>query len=215
MRRLAWFVLASAIVVSFQNCSQQGFDAALTGDLSSISGVGTDAEIDTGTGGASSVKEVGSLKAADVRFVESSEVALASDLTKIVDLSSASTVRGVSYARVRFIVDRLTGKLNLIDYNNNLVKSYCLKSEQKQGLDAILDGAKLCQTEVDDSAICTQVLTPAHTFIHPMSGTQVVRLGEASNGCGEGKIELCGVLASQFQTFWADLKAQKDQLACN
>lgn len=220
MRKLALVVVALAAILSFQNCAKQGFEAAMNGQLPGA-GLGQDTQIDQGSNssggstGKTSVEEVGSLKATDLRFIETSEVALASDLSQLVDLTAAeATTARATYARVRMIVDLSASQLNFVDYNNNLVKKYCLPTTVLASLKGLIEGAKLCKTVVSGDAVCTQVMKPAHTFLHHLSGAKIDRLGEATNGCGQGQVEFCGTLAAEFQNFWNSLKAARSQYVC-
>ena len=215
MKKFLSLFIVALVLVSYQNCAKQGFDGvSVDGALSANPSDRELASEDVETGVGITVSQIGLLKASDLRFVESPEMAVSSDLSKLLSLDSTSSTRGVQYQNVRLIADLNAGSLSLVDYSNVLVKRYCLPAEVIASIKAVLDGAGLCKTTVPDEQICTTVRKNAHTFIHHKDGVTINKLGESSNGCGQGKVELCGEAAAQLANIWQSIKVNKESYSC-
>lgn len=215
MKKFLSLTIVALVLVSYQNCAKQGFDGInADGSLSSNPSDRELASEESGSGAGVVISQIGILKASDLRFVESPEVAVSTDLSKLLSVDSATYTRGVQYQNVRLIADLNASSLSLVDYSNVLVKKYCLPSEVIAAIKAVLDGAGLCKTTVPEEQICTTVRKNAHTFIHHKDGVTINKLGESSNGCGQGKVELCGDASVQLANIWQSIKANKDSYSC-
>lgn len=218
MRKTTAILSFILVAISYQNCAKQGFEVATTSSQLS-SGASSDSQISlpgASSSGSSNQQEVAVLKASDIRFIETAEVASAQDMSKIIDsnVAAAQAATRVQYSAVRLIADLQSSQLNLIDYNNVVVKKFCLPASVVASVKAVIENAKLCQTVVPDEQICSQLYQAPHTFLHHMDGRTVNKLGEGSNGCGQGKVEFCGQVADQFKSLWSLIKANRDSYTC-
>jgi hypothetical protein len=92
-------------------------------------------------------------------------------------------------------------------------EKYCLSEDLKSELLSILRASQVCQVPpATQDQICTQVMALPYAQI--ITNQEQVNLGEATDGCGSNKVNLCGDQATVLQGYISHLKQVYSSLTC-
>lgn len=182
------------LVVGFQNCSQSSLQQG--GELSSAVSVGIPQSGSKSDG-------VLSNEQAQVTYLEIPSVAdVSADQQKIASEEIDS----------RLVISLQSGRIQLMNGANSVLQTRCLKQEELAELKTILSGSQICETHVDEDAICAMRVKSAYASLY--ANERRVHLGAEQDSCGRGRKDLCGGVASVLQAYVSHVKASWSDMNC-
>ncbi|MFP5518489.1 MAG: hypothetical protein ACLGGX_01195 [Bdellovibrionia bacterium] len=197
MKRLLLIASVLTVLISFQNCGQQGLES----DLQSSQSLDTD----TIQFPSSAVEEqtklvpIGVLDR-DVQYVESEIV----------------KDNGLYPEKIRFLIDLKSSRISLVDRKGQ-AQHYCLPHAETQSLAALLDRPELCQVELSDSkdiACGMAMQNPMARLIFADDNRESLALAAGINTCGEQAIVFCDQSHLQLEQLVKKLKTEYQQYLC-
>lgn len=106
-----------------------------------------------------------------------------------------------------------TSQIEAVTEGKEASEQYCLSEDLKSELLSILHASQVCQVPpaIQDQ-ICTQVMVLPYAQI--ITSQEQVNLGEATDGCGSNKVNLCGDQTTVLQGYISHLKQVYSTLTC-
>ena len=106
-----------------------------------------------------------------------------------------------------------TSQIESVSEANDNSEKYCLTEDLKSELLSILRASQVCQVPpATQDQICTQVMALPYAQI--ITSQEQVNLGEATDGCGSNKVNLCADQATVLQGYISHLKQVYSNLTC-
>lgn len=106
-----------------------------------------------------------------------------------------------------------SGKISLVDENDQVLEVACLGSQELVELQSYLKSYNLCgKPAVSADTMCAQSYTKGYASL--MIGEQKMNLGESFDSCGRGFKDFCGDQAQSFRGLAVYIQKNFHSLSC-